>query len=154
MSTLTLSAPIAAPRRPRPRVSVTSRPCGQPGARRAPVVVAPHGRDLAQGSARGTGGESALRLTRRGRVVILVMLLALGAVLSLVVASSGAASSAAEQVPVQYVTVAPGDTLWSIAGEVAPGTDRRDTVAEIVELNALDGSSVRAGQRIAVPVGQ
>jgi hypothetical protein len=44
--------------------------------------------------------------------------------------------------------------LWSIAGEVAPGADRRDTVAEIVELNALDGSSVRAGQRIAVPVGQ
>jgi LysM repeat protein len=86
--------------------------------------------------------------------VILVMLLAVGAVLSLAVTSSGLASSAAQQVPVQYVTVAPGDTLWSIAGDVAPGTDRRDTVAEIVELNALDGSSVRAGQRIAVPVGQ
>jgi LysM repeat protein len=86
--------------------------------------------------------------------VILLMLIAVGAVLSLVVTSSGAASSAAQQVPVQYVTVAPGETLWSIAGDVAPGSDRRDTVAEIVELNALQGSSVRAGQRIAVPVGK
>jgi LysM repeat protein len=154
MSTLTISAPIAAPRRTRPRVSVTSRPCGQRRPRRAIGVTAPHGHDFVRGSARGVGGQSTLRLTRRGRLVILVMLLAVGAVLSMAVASSGAASSAAEQVPVQYVTVAPGDTLWSIAGEVAPGTDRRDTVAEIVELNALDGSSVQAGQRIAVPALQ
>ena len=52
----------------------------------------------------------------------------------------------------RYVTVAPGDTLWSIAGEVAPGEDRRDTVARILELNARETSGVRAGDRIAVPV--
>jgi len=86
--------------------------------------------------------------------VILLLLLGVGAVLSLAVTSSGAASSTAQQVPVQYVTVAPGDTLWSIAGEVAPDSDRRDTVAEIVELNALGGSTVQAGQRIAVPAGR
>jgi LysM repeat protein len=154
MSTLTLSAPIAAPRRTRPRTTVTSLPCGRPGTRRARAVASPQGHAVARGAARRTGVQGALRLTRRGRLVILALLLAVGAVLSLAVSSSGLASSAVEQVPVQYVTVAPGDTLWSIAGDVAPGTDRRDTVAEIVELNALDGSSVRAGQRIAVPVGQ
>jgi LysM repeat protein len=52
------------------------------------------------------------------------------------------------------VTVAPGDSLWSIAGDVAPDADRRDTVAEIMELNALSGSSVNVGQRIAVPLSR
>jgi hypothetical protein len=153
MSTLTLSAPIAAPRRTRPRATVTSLPCDRRDPRR-PAVRMPGTSTAARGAARPASAQSALRLTRRGRLVILLMLIAVGAVLSLVVTSSGAASSAAQQVPVQYVTVAPGETLWSIAGDVAPGSDRRDTVAEIVELNALQGSSVRAGQRIAVPVGK
>ena len=50
-----------------------------------------------------------------------------------------------------YVTVAPGDTLWSIAAEAAPGEDRRDTVHRIVELNALGGPRLSVGQRVAVP---
>jgi LysM repeat protein len=98
--------------------------------------------------------RGALRLTRRGRLVILAMLLVVGAVVSLAITSSGAASSTAQAIPVQYVTVAPGDTLWSIAGEVAPDADRRDTVAQIIERNALPGSSVEAGQRLAVPVSR
>jgi LysM repeat protein len=52
------------------------------------------------------------------------------------------------------VTVAPGDTLWSIAGEAAPGVDRRDTVHRIVELNALAGPELSVGQRVAVPVNR
>jgi LysM repeat protein len=151
MSTLTLSAPIAAPRRTRQRAAVTSLPCGR-DARRPAAVRVPQVPAAAR--ARRAPTQGALRLTRRGRLVVLLLLLAMGAVLSLAVTSSGAASSAAEQVPVRYVTVAPGATLWSIAGDVAPGADRRDTVAEIVELNALNGSTVRSGQRIAVPVGR
>jgi LysM repeat protein len=95
-----------------------------------------------------------LRLTRRGRLVVLMLMLALGAVVSLALTAPGLASSTAEVVPVRYVTVAPGDTLWSIAGEVAPDADPRDTVADIVERNALTGSTIQAGQRIAVPVGR
>lgn len=87
-------------------------------------------------------------------MAILLLLLALGAVVSLAVTSSGAASSSAQVVPVQYVTVAPGDTLWSIAGQIAPDVDPRETVAEIVERNALAGSTIQAGQRIAVPLGR
>jgi LysM repeat protein len=49
------------------------------------------------------------------------------------------------------VTVAPGQTLWAIAGEVAPNADRRDTVARIQELNALSSVNLQAGQKIAVP---
>jgi LysM repeat protein len=151
MSTLTISAPIAAPRRPRSRATVTTRPCGDPGRRRVARAAVPVSHGTRPSVAPTTG---AVRLTRRGRLVVLLLLLALGAVLSLAVTSSGAASGTAQQVPVQYVTVAPGDSLWSIAGEVAPDADPRDTLAEIIELNALDGSSVQAGQRIAVPLAR
>jgi predicted Zn-dependent protease len=69
---------------------------------------------------------------------------------------SGAVSLAGTQagrVPVRYVTVAPGETLWSIAGQVAPGADRRDTVHRIVDLNALRDAQLQVGQRVAVPAG-
>ncbi len=62
------------------------------------------------------------------------------------------AGSTLRPVPVTYRAVLPGETLWEIAGEVAPGVDRRDTVARILELNALSTAGVYAGQRIAVPV--
>jgi hypothetical protein len=141
MTTMTLTAPIAAPRARHcgaSGVGARTTSAARPRVRRAAVPVA--------------GRHSSLRLTRRGRLVVFVLSLALCAAGSLAVTSSGAASGTAEHVPVQYVTVLPGDTLWTIANDVAPGADRRDTVAEIIELNALAGSSVRAGQRLAVPV--
>ena len=153
MSTLTISAPIAAPRRGRSRTAVATRRCGdlsRPRVTSRPVPVAPQ-RPRATTVPRAKGQ---LRLTRRGRLAILMLLLALGAVVSLAVTSSGLASSTATAAPVQYVTVAPGDTLWSIASDVAPDADPRDTVAEIVERNALDGSAIQAGQRIAVPLAR
>jgi LysM repeat protein len=50
-----------------------------------------------------------------------------------------------------YVTVvvAPGETLWSIAGMV--GGDSASVVDQIVELNHLDGIDVVAGQKLVVP---
>jgi negative regulator of sigma E activity len=99
---------------------------------------------------------SPLRLTRRGRVLarLAVAALVLLAVVAgvLLIDRSAAADSQAHPIPVSYRVVLPGETLWQIAGEVAPGTDRRDTVARIKELNALDTAAVNAGQRIAVPV--
>jgi hypothetical protein len=96
-----------------------------------------------------------IRLTRRGRVVVRVG----GAVLALLMVISGVllldrtaqAGSQSHPVPVSYRVVLPGETLWQIAAEVAPRADRRDTVAKIIELNALPGAAVSAGQRIAVP---
>lgn len=80
-----------------------------------------------------------------------VLALVMCAVASLAISSSGSASNTAQRAPVEYVTVLPGDSLWNIANDVAPSADPRDTVAAIIELNALDDSSVRAGQRLAVP---
>ena len=151
MSTLTISAPIAAPRRARSRTAVAARSCGDLSRPRVASGVVPVSRQRSR-TTTPPRAEGQLRITRRGRLVILMLLLAIGAVVSLAVTSSGLASSTAQPASVQYVTVAPGDTLWSIAGEVAPDTDPRDTVAEIVERNALQGSSIHAGQRIAVPL--
>jgi hypothetical protein len=97
-----------------------------------------------------------LRLTRRGRVAVRVLVVLLGLVVTAVVVltagRSAKADAAAHPVEVGYHVVAPGETLWQIAGEVAPGVDRRDTVASIVELNALRTEQLAAGDRIAVPV--
>lgn len=104
----------------------------------------------------GRGVEGRLRLTRRGRVVVrsgvgVLVVVAVG-VAVLLVGRPAAAGSGGGSVPVRYHVVRPGETLWGIAGEVAPEGDRRDAVAQIVELNALRGSGVMAGQRIALPM--
>ena len=49
------------------------------------------------------------------------------------------------------VTVQPGDSLWAIAGAVAPERDPRDVVADIVQLNNLDAARVIPGQQLFVP---
>ena len=94
-----------------------------------------------------------LRLTRRGRLLLLAALVA-AVVCVLTLVGSPAAESAAtthHMVPTTVV-VEPGETLWEIAGEVAPAEDPRTVVAEILDLNALtDAGSIRAGQPLYVP---
>lgn len=52
----------------------------------------------------------------------------------------------------RQVVVEPGQTLWDIAAEVAPGQDPRGVIADIVDLNALvDAGSIRAGQPLYIP---
>jgi hypothetical protein len=97
-----------------------------------------------------------MRLTTRGRRV-LAFLAALPAViaLSIAVLSGGAAlasrDAGAPAGSFTTVSVADGESLWSIAEEVAPGHDPRDVVDAILRVNALDGATVWAGQSIAIP---
>lgn len=49
------------------------------------------------------------------------------------------------------VTVAAGDTLWDLAGTLAPHLDRREAVALLAERNGT--SSLQAGQVLIVPAG-
>ncbi len=97
-----------------------------------------------------------LRLTVRGRRV-LAAAAALPAVLvlSLAIIGGGAAlasrDAGAPADSFTTITVSSGDSLWSIAQEVAPNADPRDVVDAIVRLNALDGVTIAAGQRLAIP---
>ena len=45
----------------------------------------------------------------------------------------------------------PGDTLWSIAGNIAPGADTQQVIADIVSLNQLETATVQPGQRLSIP---
>jgi LysM repeat protein len=47
--------------------------------------------------------------------------------------------------------VVSGDTLWSIAQQVAPGQDPRPVVDGMIEVNDLNGG-LQAGQELVVPV--
>lgn len=96
---------------------------------------------------------STLRLTPRGRVVVVAILVApLLLTLSLLFRSQVDASSdppAPRSNPM--IVVQPGDTLWTIAGRVAPDRDRRAVIHQIREINGLSGASIQAGLRLAVP---
>lgn len=97
-----------------------------------------------------------LRLTARGRRV-LTALAATPIVIAIAAAAlfGGSALASGEQGAsagsFQTVTVMAGESLWSIAEDVAPTSDPRDVVGAIMRLNALDDANVPAGARIAIP---
>lgn len=97
-----------------------------------------------------------IKLTRRGRVVLGTMLVAVAAgVLALVAsffAPQAIASDVEGEVTFGYVVAAPGASLWQLATEIDPSMDPRDLVAEIVHLNQLQGADIVVGQPIAVPL--
>ncbi|MET7423792.1 LysM peptidoglycan-binding domain-containing protein [Dactylosporangium sp. NPDC005555] len=65
------------------------------------------------------------------------------------VAVPGQAADPPGSAPV--VVVQPGDTLWDIATRHSGARGRDATMEEIRRLNHLDGYSVDAGQRLALP---
>jgi hypothetical protein len=95
-----------------------------------------------------------LRLTRRGKVVVLT--LALLVVTVLVVRfgpSTSATGHAGTPQQTTMVRVLPGHTLWQIASAANPNGDIRATVDDIVRLNSLpNASALQMGSEIAVPV--
>ena len=95
-----------------------------------------------------------VRLTRRGRLVVFALaLLAVALVAVWLAAGSAATQEAGEAGQIEVVTVAPGDTLWDIAGAAAGDDDVRDVMHRIQQLNTLDGSVVYVGQQLRVPAG-
>ncbi|WP_169581412.1 MULTISPECIES: LysM peptidoglycan-binding domain-containing protein [Microbacterium] len=102
------------------------------------------------------GASTRLRLTVRGRRV-LATIAALPAIAAIAIAMvSGGSALASRDAGAAAgsfvtVTVSSGDSLWSIAEEVAPAADPRDVVDAIVRLNALDGATLQAGQSLAIP---
>ena len=143
MAAITISAPAG-------RGPISRRPVGSPAPYGVPAALPPT-------PLRRTG--SPLRLTRRGRrlvrtvVVTLALLVALAAAVVAGVPSVAAGDGAAVPATASVV-VQPGQTLWQVARQVAPGTDIRETVARIKDLNGLSGAAgdvVQPGQLLVVP---
>jgi hypothetical protein len=95
-----------------------------------------------------------LRITARGRAVLLTLAAAPLVVAAVIAGLSGGNANASledSSATFTYVTVAPGQSLWSIAEAIAPQADPREVVADIVSLNQLGSADVEAGERIAIP---
>ncbi|TRZ88056.1 MAG: LysM peptidoglycan-binding domain-containing protein [Streptomycetaceae bacterium] len=106
-----------------------------------------------------TSGFGARKLTRRGRLARLAMVLSLSIVLGagFAMKASGGDSVGAVDGTATYFTivVAPGESLWSIAADAAAGQagiDVRQLVDEIVSANSLTVPDVKAGQVLRIPV--
>ena len=96
---------------------------------------------------------SSVRLTRRGRLVLLAFFL--GLVFSALMVFGGQSAATDEQgapLETELVVVGDGDTLWGIASTVAEPGEVREMIHRIQELNALSSGSLRQGQQLAVPV--
>ena len=104
-------------------------------------------------------------LTRRGRLARTLLVLSLSVVLGAGFAMNAGAgyslsaakingSSDSVNVAKSYVvvTVASGETLWSLASQMADGGDVQALVAEIASANSLKGVDVTAGQKLRIPV--
>jgi LysM repeat protein len=82
-----------------------------------------------------------------------VTLLALLAVAGLFMVNAGRSSAGAEadRAPTAQVVVQPGQTLWQVAAAAMPGTDTREAIERVRELNGLESSVLRPGQALLVP---
>ncbi len=126
---------------------------GGPAARRGAPLRVIHG-------GRSQAGRQLRRTFLRRRVLAAV---ALVVVVFCALQVAGAAVSAfsvqgAASAPLTGDTyqVAPGDTLWAIAGRLAPESDPRDVVQQLVELNPGAVSSqgvLHAGEVLVLPQG-
>ena len=96
-----------------------------------------------------------IKLNRRGRLARTLVVLSLAIVAASVAGGkAGADTTVAPVVAKSFitVTVAPGDTVWSLANQVSEGKNVRSLVAAIIEINSLDSVDVEAGQKIRIPI--
>ena len=104
-------------------------------------------------------------LTRRGRLARTLWVLSLSVVLGAGFAMNAGAGDALSAAKINgssvsvssaksyvVVTVASGETLWSLASAMADGGDVQALVADIASANSLKGVDVTAGQKLRIPV--
>ncbi|WP_160161063.1 LysM domain-containing protein [Actinomadura sp. K4S16] len=98
-----------------------------------------------------------IRLTRRGRAVLVAFAATLTLILLWLTVGPGAFAGSGEGRgapvrPARTVVVEPGETLWEIASAADPGSDPRVVVQRIIDLNGLAGDpTVHPGQELRLP---
>jgi len=101
----------------------------------------------------GPLARPSVRLTRRGRLALLLVLvgLLLAAFTLGRVGDSQASTERSAPAPYASTTVHPGETLWTVAKRVAPGHDPRALISQIRRLNHLHTAAVQVGQQLLLP---
>jgi hypothetical protein len=134
-------------------------PVAREQAVRPPSLRAGMARSLEAGS---RPVRTRVRLTRRGRIVVAGLITATMVLVAALawLAGTARADTAGSGVPssavyhgLRSVVVLPGQSLWSIATRYDPGSDPRNVIQEIIDLNALSGTSVQPGQHLWLPRG-
>ena len=116
---------------------------GSPATRASTVPVEPSGCAPERGL---------VRLTRRGQVVVVGLLL--GLITAAFVLGRSAPSTAGPigvAPAISATTVASGETLWAVANRIAPDRDPRDVVAQIRQLNRMGAAQLQVGQQLLLP---
>ena len=100
----------------------------------------------------GPGSVTRLRLTRRGRAIIaaIVSLPLMFALFSIALNGGGATATSATPV-VATITVEGGESLWSVAADIAPQSPTADVVADLIAVNELTSADLRPGQLLIIP---
>lgn len=103
-------------------------------------------------------------LTRRGRLARTLLVLSLSVVLGAgfamnagagvgsINSASSKSSQPSEPKSFVIVTVAPGETLWSLASQIDEKGDVQALMAEIASANSLKGVNLNAGQKLQIPL--
>lgn len=112
---------------------------GAPAARRPHLVVVP-------AQPRTAADAGGVRLTRRGRLALFLLVLAVAAATSLTGLRGAGASE-----PLRSVTVAPGQTLSQIALAELPSMSISQGIVAIQVANELSTAQVSAGQQLVIP---
>ena len=109
-------------------------------------------------TAGGFGGYSApvrrshLRMTTRGRAVLLTLVATPIVIAALAFGiNAGGATATNSSTPLAKVTVVGGESLWSLAKQIAPNSDPRDVIADIMSVNRLGSADIYPGEQLAIP---
>jgi LysM domain len=92
-----------------------------------------------------------LRLTRRGRVAVLMFFVLLASLASAVLFTTASRADDPPAGPAPTIVVQEHDTLWAMANRTAGRRDPYAAVAEIQKLNSLHGYVVQPGQTLILP---
>jgi hypothetical protein len=99
---------------------------------------------------------SGMHLNRRGRLARTLVVLSLAIVMVSAFAFSAGAGNTDQMSPTYdsfiTVTVGPGESLWSLAGQIAVDGDKRSLVDEIISINSLPTADVQVGQELRIPI--
>lgn len=99
-----------------------------------------------------------VRLTARGRVVVVGLIGAVAVCVGTLLAAGGAAAASHGSPGAGYqgmhqIVVEPGQTLWSIASAAAPAADPQAAIQQIESANSLSTGIIHPGQVLWVPRG-
>ena len=103
-----------------------------------------------------TNPSGSIVLNRRGRLARTLVVLSLAIVLLATFGFSAGAGNSDQMSPTSdhfiTVIVGPGESLWSLAGQIAVDGDKRSLVDEIISINSLATADVQVGQELRIPL--